>query len=139
MFIGQAPGAQEDKLGKPFVGIAGKLFTELLHSIGLNRKDIFVTSPVRCFPPKNRKPKKDELKSCRPYLNAYVSIIKPKKIVLMGETAFHSFFPGEKLKSYRGNFIKKKDIMFFPTYHPSAGMRFPKIKKIIMEDFKKLK
>jgi DNA polymerase len=139
MLVGQAPGREEDKQGKPFVGRAGKFLTEILHSIGINRKDVFITSPVRCFPPKNRKPKKDELKACRPYLEAYVSIIKPKIIVLMGEIAFNSFFPDKKLKSFRGKWLEKKNIKFLITYHPASGMRFPKLKEIIKNDFNQLK
>lgn len=139
MLIGQAPGAEEDKAGRPFVGRAGRFLNEVLQSIGIKRKDVFITSPIRCFPPGNRKPKREELEACRPYLDKYISIIKPKIIVLMGEVAFNSFFPDKRLKSYRGKGLKKKGIRFLVTYHPAAGMRFPKIKKSILEDFKMLK
>ncbi len=129
----------EDKTGKPFIGRAGMFLNEILQSIGINRKDVFITSPVRCFPPKNRKPKRDELEACRPYLDRYVSIIKPKIIVLMGEVAFNSFFPDKRLKSYRGEWLKKNGIRFLPTYHPAAGMRFPKVRRKMLKDFGKLK
>lgn len=139
ILLGQAPGAEEDKTGKPFRGRAGKFLNDILKFICIRREDVFIASPIRCFPPKNRKPKRDELEACRPYLDKYVSIIKPKTIVLMGEVAFHSFFPDKKLKSWRGKWLKKKGIRFLATYHPAAGMRFPKIRKTILEDFKMLK
>lgn len=139
MFLGQAPGAEEDRIGRPFVGRAGRFLNKILKSVGIRRKDVFITSPIRCFPPKNRKPKKDELEACRPYLNKYLAIIKPKIIVLMGEIAFHSLFPGRKLKSWRGKWLKKKGTRFLPTYHPAAGMRFPNIRRKMFSDFEKLR
>lgn len=139
IFIGQAPGSEEDKTGKPFIGRAGKFLNDILQSIGIKRRDVFITSPVRCFPPKNRKPKKEELEACRPYLDKYLAIINPKIMVLMGEVAFNSFFPDKKLKSYRGKWLRKKGIRFLATYHPAAGMRFPKARRDMLSDFKKLK
>lgn len=139
MLIGQAPGAEEDKAGRPFVGRAGRFLNEVLRSVSIQREDVFITSPIRCFPLGNRKPKRDELEACRPYLDKYVSIIKPKIIVLMGEVAFTSFFPDKRLKSYRGKWLKKKGIRFLAIYHPAAGMRFPKIRRKMFSDFEKLK
>ncbi len=98
MLIGQAPGKEEDAAGKPFVGKAGKFLDQLLRKNGLDRKKLFITSPVKCYPPRNRKPHAKELKRCRPFLDRQLDIIKPKIIVLMGDTAFHSFFPKENLK-----------------------------------------
>jgi len=153
MILGQAPGAMEDKTGKPFVGRAGKFLNQLLELAKIKREKprtrinsvrgrIFITSPVKCFPPKNRKPTKKEVETCLPYLKRQIEIINPRKIILLGEIAFRLFFPNEKLKDFRGKWAtlrqaqgKKK---FFVTYHPAAGLRFPKIKKILEKDFKKL-
>ncbi len=139
MVIGQAPGFEESKTGRPFVGRAGKFLNQLLVMAGIERKKIFLTSPVKCFPPKNRKPTKEEIETCLPYLKKQIKIINPSKFILLGEVAFSVFFPREKLKYFRGKWIKKDGKFYFPTYHPAAGLRFPKIREILEEDFKKLK
>ncbi|PMP67822.1 MAG: uracil-DNA glycosylase [Thermodesulfobacterium geofontis] len=141
MIIGQAPGVQEDKIGRPFVGPAGKFLNYLLELAGLKREEIFITSPLKCLPqpPVNRKPKKVEIKACLPWLKNQVEIINPEILILLGEVAFSVFFPDRDLKEFRGELIKEKDKKFFVTYHPSAGLRFPKIRKILEADFKKLK
>ena len=143
MLLGQAPGFEESKTGRPFVGRAGKFLNKLLEIAGIKRGKIFVTSPIKCFPPRNRKPTKKEIKACFPYLKRQIEIINPQKFILLGEVAFSVFFPDKKLKDFRGKWItlrqtqgKKK---FFVTYHPAAGLRFPKIKKILEKDFRKLK
>jgi uracil-DNA glycosylase family 4 len=138
MLIGQAPGKEEDASGRPFVGKAGKFLDSVLEKSGLEKDKLFITSPVKCYPPRNRKPHARELKACRGFLDRQFAIIKPKIIVLMGDTAFHSFFPGESLKKQRGRWLVKDQRLFLPTYHPSAAMRFPGIKKALMDDFRKL-
>jgi DNA polymerase len=139
MLVGQAPGREEDLKGLPFIGRAGQFLNQLLKIAGINRKEIFITSPLKCFPPGNRKPKKEEIEACLPYLKKQIEIIKPKKFILLGEIAFSVFFPDKKLKDFRGKWIEKKGKFYFPTYHPAAGLRFPKIKKILERDFKKLR
>jgi DNA polymerase len=139
ILVGQAPGAMENLKGIPFCGRAGKFLDHLLKIAGINRKKIFVTSPIKCFPPKNRKPKKEEIEACLPYLKKQIEIIDPKYFILLGEIAFLVFFPGEKLSNFRGKWIEKNGKFYFPTYHPAAGLRFPKIRKILKEDFKKLR
>ena len=145
MIIGQAPGSEEDKIGKPFIGRAGKFLNELLKIAKIKREKIFITSPLKCLPqpPPNRKPTKKEIEACLPYLKKQIKIINPQKFILLGEVAFSVFFPCKKLKDFRGKWVtlrqaqgKKK---FFITYHPAAGLRFPKIKKILEKDFRKLK
>jgi len=138
MVLGQAPGAEEDKTGRPFIGRAGKFLTQLLNIAGLERENVFITSPVKCFPPKNRKPSKEEIKFCRPYLEKQIKIMSPKKFILLGEVAFSIFFSGEKLKDYRGKVIRKNGREYFIVYHPAAGIRFQKFKKILEKDFKKI-
>jgi uracil-DNA glycosylase family 4 len=139
IIIGQAPGAEEDKTGRPFVGRAGKFLNQLFKIASIKRERAFITSPIKCFPPKNRKPTKKEIKTCFPYLRQQIEIINPRKIILLGEVAFLLFFPKEKLNNFRGKIIKKDGKVYFPTYHPAAGLRFPKIRKILEKDFKKIK
>jgi len=139
MVSGQAPGSLENQTGKPFVGRAGQFLNQLLKIAKIKREKIFVTSPIKCFPPRNRKPTKKEIEACLPYLKKQIEIINPKKFILLGEIAFSVFFPKKKLKDFRGKLIKKGGKEFFITYHPAAGLRFPKIKKILKKDFKKIR
>lgn len=138
MFVGQAPGREEDKIGQPFVGQAGKFLNHLLAIASLSRDEVFLTSIVKCFPPKNRKPNSEEIKRCFPYLQRQIDLVKPQKIILLGEVAFKTFFPNKKLKNYRGQWLNFQRKKFFATYHPSAGRRFPKIRKILEKDFLKI-
>jgi DNA polymerase len=139
MIIGQAPGAKENETGRPFVGRAGQFLNHLLEIAGIERGKVFITSILKCFPPKNRKPTKKEVESCLPYLKKQIEIIDPQIIILLGEVAFSSFFPDKKIKYFRGKRIKQNGKQFFVTYHPAAGLRFPKFKKTLEKDFKKLK
>ncbi|MFC1789467.1 uracil-DNA glycosylase [Patescibacteria group bacterium] len=139
MVIGQAPGREEDKTGRPFIGRAGKLLTKLLSLAKIKREKVFVTSIAKCFPLKNRKPSKKEITTSLPYLIRQIEIINPEKIILLGEVSFSVFFPGKKLKDFRGKKIKKGNREYFVSYHPAAGIRFVKFKKILEKDFKKLK
>ncbi|MFC1663566.1 uracil-DNA glycosylase [Patescibacteria group bacterium] len=138
MCVGQAPGSKEDKTGKPFIGRAGQFLNQLFKMAGIKREKVFITSPIKCFPPKNRKPTKKEIKTCLPYLLKQIEIINPKKIILLGEVAFSVFFPKKRLKDFKGKLIKKDNKEFFITYHPAAGIRFVKMKKVLKKDFKTL-
>lgn len=149
IFIGQAPGSEEDKVGRPFVGRAGQFLNQLLRIARIERKEIYLTNPIKCFPPCNRKPTKKEIEACLPWLRKQIEIINPharsevrrkerQKFILLGEVAFSVFFPKEKLKDFRGKWVKKEGKEYFITYHPAAGLRFPKIRKILEKDFKKL-
>jgi len=127
-FIGQAPGREEDRTGRPFAGRAGKFFDELLQENNINRKKVFITSIVKCFPPKNRMPRKKEYETCiKKYLMDQIKTVKPKKIIVLGN------IPKKSLK----NRLENRNVLY--TYHPAAGMRFPKIKKKMKQDFKKVK
>jgi DNA polymerase len=139
MILGQAPGHEESLTGRPFVGRAGKFLNQLLEIAGIEREKIFITSPIKCFPPGNRKPTRKEIEACLPWLKKQIEIINPQKFILLGEVAFSVFFPKQKLGDFRGKWIEKKGKFYFPTYHPAAGLRFPKIKKILEKDFKKLR
>lgn len=143
MVIGQAPGTKENESGKPFVGRAGQFLDQLFKIAKIKRERIFITSPIKCFPPANRKPVKKEIKSCLSYLKKQIEIINPQRFILLGEVAFSIFFPDKKLKDFRGKWITLRQAQgeknFFITYHPAAGLRFPKIRKILEKDFKKIR
>lgn len=140
MILGEAPGKTEDKTGRPFCGRAGKLLDELLKANKINRKKVFITSALKCRPPKNRSPKADELKACRSWRQEQVKVIKPKIIILLGAVAFKEVMDqGENFKDFRGRFIAKNNFRYFPVYHPAAGLRFPKIKTRLRRDFARLR
>jgi DNA polymerase len=124
MLIGQNPGAEENKLGRPFVGRAGKFLDEILNKYGIERKNLYITSVVKCKTPKNRKPTKKEIEFFMPFLVEQINLVKPKIIVLMGEIAWKT----PRIKKLKAKYIK--------TYHPAAAMRFPKIRKKFEKDFK---
>jgi DNA polymerase len=139
--IGQGPGANEDQTGRPFIGRAGKLLTELLALAGIDRsKETFITSIVKCLPapPVNRKPKTDEIAACRDYLTRQIELVGAKKIILLGDMAFKEFFPKDKFSEWRGKWRESGGRVFFISYHPAAGIRFQKFKKILEHDFKKI-
>jgi uracil-DNA glycosylase family 4 len=125
MLIGQNPGAEEDKTGRPFIGRSGKYLTKVLQKNGLERDKIFITSIVKHKSPNNRKPEPDEIAACLPHLTAQINLIKPETIVLMGQTAWQT--------------PRQPNIKYVITYHPSAAMRFTKIRKKLEEDINKLK
>ncbi len=141
MFIGEAPGAEEDRQGLPFIGQSGKFLTGMLNKIGIDRKTVFITGAVKCHPLASRIPKKNEWETCKDlWLNQQVEIIKPSLIVLLGSTAIQSSL-GEKkdLLKVHGTIVVKDGQKYFLTYHPAAAMRFLKIGKLMEKDFVKLK
>jgi len=141
LFIGEAPGAEEDKLGSPFVGKSGIFLDKMLTIAGIERNKIYLTNSVKCHPPKNRQPQKTEIETCRElWLKQQIQIINPSLIILLGKTAVQSLL-GKKyhLKDNHGRFIEHKNRKYFLTYHPAAGQRFPRIQKMMATDFKKLK
>ncbi len=125
MLVGQNPGAEEDKTGRPFVGRAGKFLNKLLAKNGINREELFVTNLVKHVTPKNRKPLPDEIAACAPYLEVQVNAVKPKIVVLMGAVAWQA--------------PRVEGVEYVETYHPSAAMRFTKMRKKFEEDFSGLK
>jgi DNA polymerase len=138
MFIGEAPGEEENRQGLPFVGRSGKFLDEMLDLANLKRKDVFITGACKCHPPKNRNPKVKELKTCKElWLGRQIEIIKPKLIVLLGKAAVKSLLNQNSLEN-QGKIITKNKQKYFITYHPAAGMRFPKIKTLMVKHFKKL-
>lgn len=140
MFIGEAPGKTEDQTGRPFVGRAGKILDNLLEKNNIDRKKVFITSVIKCRPPNNRKPKSDELNTCiNLWMNTQIDIIKPDIIIILGGVALKSLLDKNQIKIYHGKILTQNNQKFFITYHPAAGIRFPVIKKRLINDFKKLK
>jgi DNA polymerase len=140
IFVGEAPGEQEDLQGRPFVGAAGKLLTELLASIGLRREDVFITNIVKCRPPKNRPPRKDETFKCKPYLERQISLIAPYVICPMGNSAIHSLLESEQsVTELHGMPLRIGHVTYFPMYHPAAALYTFQLRKVLEEDFKKLR
>ena len=139
VIIGEAPGANEDKLGLPFVGRAGELLTKMLASINIQREDIYITNIVKCRPPKNRDPKPNEVKSCLPYLVEQLTIIKPKVLFLLGRVSAQSLL-GQNLtiSRFREESLSFMGIKVFVTYHPAALLRNPNFKKAAWVDLQRL-
>jgi len=140
VFIGEAPGRDEDKQGKPFVGAAGKLLGEMLKSIKVTREDVYVTNVVKYRPPNNREPSEEEKDQCRVWLNAELLFIKPKVIVTLGSHALDRFVKGAKVSLSHGTaFSHPTNIPIFAMYHPAAALYNPGLKSTIQKDFEKLK
>ncbi len=131
MFIGEAPGEVEDDQGRPFVGPAGQKLTEILASVGIKREEVFITNTVKCKPPSNRTPLKDEMAACFPYLEAQIKHIKPKIIITLGNVPTQLLLgTSEGINNLRGKFFRWKDnIEIFPMFHPSYLLRNPSKEK----------
>jgi len=138
MFIGEAPGRNEDLNGEPFVGTAGKILSEALEYAGLSRDGVFITNVVKCRPPNNRVPLEEERNSCQQYLIGELDIIKPKIICILGNTAYGSILGGDSITKNRGKIIKKNDQLYFLTIHPAAVIYTPSLKQVLKDDIKAL-
>ena len=124
MFIGEGPGADEDAQGIPFVGKAGKLMNKAFEGLEINRDDVYIANIVKCRPPNNRVPEKDEATACLDYLRNQVILVNPKIIVLLGSTALKNILGEEyKITASRGRWIEKNGIKYMPTWHPAALLR----------------
>ncbi|MFU0800131.1 MAG: uracil-DNA glycosylase [Xylanivirga thermophila] len=140
MFIGEGPGRNEDLMGRPFVGAAGKLLDKMLEAIDVRREDVYIANIIKCRPPNNRVPKEDEAKICLPYLRRQVYLIKPKIIVCLGATALHYVIDKDaRITAVRGNWVERKGYYMMATYHPAALLRDPAKKYEAWEDFKKIR
>jgi len=148
MFIGEAPGYWEDVKGKPFVGAAGKFLDTLLSEAGLSRESVFIGNILKCRPPKNREPSREEIETCTPYLNRQIRIIQPKIIVTLGNYSTAYIFSKVTLsfngitrvhgKFYEASIAGFK-VIVFPTFHPAAALYRPKYKEQLISDFHALK
>lgn len=139
MFVGEAPGRNEDETGRPFVGRAGKLLTRLIESIGLQREAVFITSVIKHRPPKNRPPKPNEIEACRMWIDEQLSIIEPKLIIPLGRFGMERFLPGETITNTHGKLFTHDKWSIFPIYHPAYGLRGNRALAAIEADFQKLK
>jgi len=146
VFIGEGPGAQEDKEGRPFIGAAGKFLDEMLAEIGLKRDSVFITNIVKCRPPDNRDPEPDEVRICtESYLWRQLEIIDPKILVTLGRHAMHRFIPADKkISVVHGKLFRLKSptsgrtFNVLPQYHPAAALYNGGMRNTLMRDFKKI-
>jgi len=136
MFVGEAPGAKEDKLGIPFVGAAGKFLDEMLGAINLKREDVFITNIVKCRPPGNRDPEDKEKEMCSLYLDLQMELMKPKLIITLGRHAMNYFLPELRISEAHGNLKRKDNQVFLPLYHPAAALYNGSLRKTLLKDFK---
>lgn len=137
MFVGEAPGADEDEQGFPFVGRAGKLLTDIIEAIGFNRESVFIGNINRCRPPGNRAPVPLETAACRPYLLREIAVVRPKVIVVLGNTAMHNLLDIKTpISKLRGNFQDYFGVKVMPTFHPAYLLRDPHKKREVWEDMK---
>ena len=140
MFIGEGPGKQEDRQGRPFVGPAGKMLPQLLEEAGLSRKQVFITNIIKCRPPGNRDPRPEEIRACRSYLDGQIAAINPKVICLLGRPATQTLLdPKATMKKVHGRSFERDGILYVPLYHPAAALHHPAMSPALVEDFKKLK
>lgn len=138
IFIGEAPGRNEDLTGKPFVGTAGKILSEALEYAGFTRDSVYITNVVKCRPPNNRKPIKEEVESCRQHLQKELDFIRPKIICILGNTAYGSLLDGKAITKNRGRLIKKDEQLYFVTVHPAAVIYNPELRQVLKDDLKNL-
>ncbi|MDD2471391.1 MAG: uracil-DNA glycosylase [Dehalococcoidales bacterium] len=138
MFIGEAPGENEDRQGRPFVGAAGKFLDELLYSIGMKRGDVYIANIIKCRPPGNRDPLPDEILACKPWLDRQIELIKPRMIVTLGRFSMSLYFPGKAIGKIHGSPSSKNGIIYFPMYHPAAALHQGGLKEVIIGDMKKI-
>ncbi len=139
VFIGEAPGAREDALGRPFVGRSGNMLEEMLRKIGLSRKDVWIGNVIKCRPPENRDPMVDEIRACSPYLEKQLELINPKLIITLGRFAMDFFLPKAKISEVHGTPYRVKSFIIYPLYHPAAALRNGSLKKVLLEDFINIK
>lgn len=141
VFVGEAPGYDEDQQGRPFVGRAGQLLTKIIEAIGLKRADVYICNVLKCRPPGNRAPQPDEIKACMPYLVTQLSLLKKKKVICcLGFYSAKSLLDLDLLmKNMRGNWYEYEGTPVMVTYHPAYLLRNPAEKKKVWNDMKKVK
>ncbi len=136
LLIGEAPGWHENQQGRPFVGASGQFLEQLLASIGLTRKQVFIANIVKHRPPDNRDPMPDEISACVPYLDRQIEIIDPKVIVTLGRFSMNHFFPGEKISRIHGMARRHGNRLIVPMYHPAAALHQGSLRHTVEDDFR---
>jgi DNA polymerase len=140
MFVGEAPGADEDEQGEPFVGRAGQLLTKIIEAINLKREDVYIANIIKCRPPGNRNPEPDEVAECEPFLFRQVEAVRPKVIVALGKFAAQSLLrTTDPITRLRGRSFNYRGAMLIPTFHPAYLLRNPSSKREVWEDMKKVR
>ena len=140
MFVGEAPGADEDIQGEPFVGRAGQLLTKIIEAIGLRREDVYIANVLKCRPPNNRNPEPDEVQQCEPFLLRQIDSVKPKVIVALGKFGAQCLLKtNDPITRLRGREYKFRDAVLIPTYHPAYLLRTPSAKREVWEDMKRVR
>jgi DNA polymerase len=138
MFIGEAPGANEDKQGLPFVGQAGQFLDELLSAAGLQREDVYICNVLKCRPPSNRDPLPDEIASCKPLLDEQIEIVDPLVVVTLGRYSMARYFPQMTISRIHGQYKRIGDRFFVPMYHPAAALHQQSLREVELDDFRAL-
>jgi uracil-DNA glycosylase len=139
MFVGEAPGRDEDMKGEPFVGRAGQLLTDIIKAMKLTRDDVYIANVIKCRPPENRNPEPDELESCRPFIRRQIEMIQPKVIVTLGRFALQSLTEKSySISAVRGEWLEANGVRVMPTYHPAYLLRNPSAKRDVWSDMKKV-
>ncbi len=135
MFVGEAPGRDEDLQGEPFVGRAGQLLTRIIEAIGLKRQDVYIANVIKCRPPNNRNPEADEISRCEPYLIRQIALVKPRLIVALGTFAAQTLLQTRlPISQLRGRFHTYQGVRLMPTFHPAFLLRNPDRKRAVWED-----
>ena len=139
MFVGEAPGRDEDEKGEPFVGRAGQLLTDIIKAMKLSREQVYIANVIKCRPPENRNPEVDELEACRPFIRRQVELIRPRVIVTLGRFGLQSLTEKSYgISAVRGQWLEYNGIKLMPTYHPAYLLRNPAAKKDVWADMKKV-
>ena len=139
VFVGEGPGADEDAQGLPFVGRAGKLLTQMIEAMGLKRPDVYICNVVKCRPPGNRQPEKDEVEACSPFLFRQLDVIQPKVIVCLGATAAQTLLQTNRgISHFRGEWLEYRGFKMMATYHPAYLLRNPAAKSEVWKDLQKV-
>lgn len=138
MFIGEAPGANEDRQGRPFVGAAGQFLSELLAAGGLKRDDVYICNVLKCRPPSNRDPSPDEIEACRDHLDEQIDIIDPLVIVTLGRYSMGKFFRGQTISRIHGTVKEIAGRFYVPMYHPAAALHQGGLRQVMLDDFAQL-
>lgn len=138
MFIGEAPGFNEDKQGRPFVGAAGQFLESLLAEAGLQRDQVYIGNVVKCRPPNNRDPLPTEIAACKPWLDQQIALIQPKVIVTLGRFSMSRWFPGQGISRIHGQAAERDGVTIVPMFHPAAALHQQALKSTIIADFRRL-
>jgi uracil-DNA glycosylase len=139
MFVGEGPGRDEDLSGEPFVGRAGKLLTDMIKAMGLQREDVYIANIVKCRPPENRQPEHDEVEACSPFLMRQIDVIKPKVICTLGNTPTQTLLQTTQgISKFRGEWFEFRNTKLLPTYHPAYLLRNPAAKTDVWKDLQKV-